>query len=503
MIAIFVIFLVIATLFFIGPFISLRTKIFDDNDQVTSKLNINNSRGKGYFNEKEEILISIGSDKVGYNLVLDVSVDTETEDIKLIIVTKTDYLAWNVTAQTISVLEGSSIFNHTFENDTKVTITLTQYLISLIPNDFYFVFTNTTTWSDDYNVDDVDIYLTTSLFRSLDFVWGILFIFIGFAILILPLWIQRKIRKQKEKKQAEVKKTYETEYAPPPEADRVIGIKRQYEYFGGFVRVKVKVENNTNNVISEVKLMFDLPKAFKLMSIQPQHDMLGDTILLGTLQPLSSKTLALTLEPLICGDEKIHGSIRYIDKDGNLLFVSMNDLAIKVTCPLFFTEEDANIARLKNLKERVLDKKDERSYAIPNGLDFSKAATIIKEVIGMHDVKLVFEEIRTSPKFFANVWYFGRTKIKKNEFVIEGTVSEQNNSIKIAVACMETLQLVGLLAELGSNLRKKILETGIIRTEGELKALRCPACAGPLNHYPSEPGETVRCPWCEFLIVVE
>ena len=67
---------------------------------------------------------------------------------------------------------------------------------------------------------------------------------------------------------------------------------------------------------------------------------------------------------------------------------------------------------------------------------------------------------------------------------------------------METVQLVGLLAELGANLRKKILETGIIRSEGELKALRCPSCAGPLEHYP-KPGETIRCPWCEFLIISE
>ncbi|NHI94635.1 MAG: hypothetical protein EAX96_19240 [Candidatus Lokiarchaeota archaeon] len=500
MIFIFIILIIIAFIFFIGPYQYLIQKVFDDNDQVGSKLTLSNDRGKGFFNEVEEIYIPLGSDKIGYNLILRISVDTDTEDVKLLVIYKNNYLNWNSSAQNITLLQPLSIFNYTFLKGNKTELDLTPYLVPLIPNEFYFVFTNLTPLSGDYNIDDVDITLHISLFRTFDFIYGIILIIIASGILIIPLWIERKIKKRKENVKTAKQTRYEETTTPQVTVEKSVQLKRQYEYYGGFIRVKLKVENNTNHVISDAKCMFDIPNSFKLMSIQPHYNMMGDTIILQTIQPLSGKTIALTLEPLICGDEKLHASIRYLDNLGNQQFVSMDELVTKVTCPLFFTEEEANIARLRNLKERVLDKKDERSYSIPEGLDLQKTVTIMKEIIGMHDIRLVFEDIKTSPSFIANIWYFGRTKVKKNEFVIEGTVSEQKNSVKIAVACSNTDQLVGLLAEIGSNLRKKILETGIIRNEGELKALRCPSCAGPLDHYPRH-GETVRCPWCEFLII--
>ncbi|MHA1798250.1 MAG: hypothetical protein ACTSVY_07345 [Candidatus Helarchaeota archaeon] len=504
---IMIILIFLSIMFFIGPYQFLVSKIYDDDDQGSSNLRISNSTGKGFYNSEleEQVHIFIEPDKAYSNLKLHVSIENNNDELTLYFLTKTDYETWNGTpALKVANLSMYSfysiIISPNYDNIIEFYPSSTSGVNTQL-FDFYIVFTNTSTLSTTpYDLKNVDVTLHYSLFGRYDFIYGILLIIITLSIVIVPFSLKRVINKRREKSEKISRKKELTTTAPPPK--NMVELKRQYEFYGGFIRVKLKIENNINFVISDVKFMFEIPQSLKLMSIEPRYEMEGDTIKLQTIPPSTGKTISFILEPLICGDEIIRGSIRYLDNTGKQQFLSMDDLKIKITCPLFFTDESANIARLKNLKEKKLDKQDERSYLIPEGLEFEKTLVILKEVIGKHDVKLVFEDVKAQPTFNANLWYFGRTKVKKREFVIEGVVSEQKNSIKIVVSCSDTDQLVGLLAELGANLREKILQTGFIKNESELKALRCPACAGPLDHYP-KPGETVRCPWCEFLIVNE
>lgn len=286
---------------------------------------------------------------------------------------------------------------------------------------------------------------------------------------------------------------------PPTEVTSAqkVSIKRQFEYIGGMVRVKVKVVNSDEFVITKAKLYFEIPPSFKFCKIEPAYPLEKTTIILDDIQPSSEKTVTVQLEPLICGKEKIYGNLQYLDSKGTPQVIQMNPLEIPVVCPLFFTEDTVNVAILTNLLQTRLIKKDERSYMIPQGISVQDTFQIVKTQIQKHHIRFVSDQINEENQFEGAVWYYGKTKVHQNEFVIVGEVSEQNKYMKVQVACEKEEELTGLLAEIGSDLRKALLQTGKITSENEIVELRCPKCAGPLDHAP-EPGEVIRCPWCEF-----
>ncbi|NHI91891.1 MAG: hypothetical protein EAX96_05270 [Candidatus Lokiarchaeota archaeon] len=277
-------------------------------------------------------------------------------------------------------------------------------------------------------------------------------------------------------------------------------IKRQYELLGGFIRIKCKIINKSVFLISKVRFHLELPEAFVLRKIEPKLQERGDQIFyLDTIPPGNEKTIGFTLEPLICGKEQIYGTVYYLNYLGEPETVPMLPLEIKIVCPLFFTEEEANIAKLNNLMKYRLTKKDERSYSLPKYLHPRDAIELLKSVIQRHHLKFVSEIINDTPTFEAQIIYYGKTKIKKNEYIILGIISEQNKFIKIIVTCNDDIELTGLLAELGSDLRKAILKSGCINLETDLKNLRCPACWAPLDRCP-EPGEAIKCSYCNSMI---
>lgn len=278
-------------------------------------------------------------------------------------------------------------------------------------------------------------------------------------------------------------------------------LKRQFEYLSGFVRVKVKISNLTNFVITNAKFDLQIPKSFVFRKVEPDYPKEGDEIVIGNIAPQSEKTIAYTLEPLICGNEKLYGNLEFIDYKGTPEVMPMRPLNVEVICPLFFTDEDANIAKLNNLINYQLHKRDERCYCIPEKLSPQEAYNIVKEVIGRHHLKFISENINEEKSFEATAWYYGKTKIHKKDFVIQGIVSENCQSMKIFVACDNDTELTGFLSELGSDMRHKILRTGAVSSEDALRALRCPCCAAPLDRFPKA-NESMKCSYCDTPIFI-
>ena len=274
----------------------------------------------------------------------------------------------------------------------------------------------------------------------------------------------------------------------------LISCKRQFEFFSGFVRIKLKLINSSSKVITDVRINFDIPHSFKLIKVEPLENFKKRVIFISDIQPNLEKTLNIYLEPLVCGKERIYGDIKYLDAAGSQHLSTISPLEVQVVCPMFFTEEEANVAMVKNLMEKKLHLKDERSYGIPRGLEASLVHQFLKESIQQHHVKFVHESMETEPTFESTLYFFGKTKIKKNDFVIKGVISQKNSLVRIIIATIDEAQLIGLLAEIGANFRQKVIATKIILSEGELISLRCPHCAAILERI-LKPGE--RCPYCD------
>ena len=128
----------------------------------------------------------------------------------------------------------------------------------------------------------------------------------------------------------------------------------------------------------------------------------------------------------------------------------------------------------------------------------------IRNIEEKYNIRLVsnIETIETKPSFEALAWYFGKTKIKKNDYVIQGIVSESCKFLKIIVSCDNEKDLTGFLSELGNDLRKDLLRTNIINDEDEIICLRCPTCAAPLPRCPRQ-GESNTCAYCNYNFLID
>jgi hypothetical protein len=270
---------------------------------------------------------------------------------------------------------------------------------------------------------------------------GIIALIIAMAVALLVA-ISRKRGKQKV----------------PTEKDVVV--KRDFEYFCGFVRFKVSVENKMDTVITDVfvSLVFD-DNVFRLNHIEPNYKLDGREVKVGNINPNEKKTVAFYLDPMMCTTSYVEGVVALRDTSGTVRTVTMEKKDIGIVCPIFFTEEIANIAVLKNLVN-ALPYQDTKVFKIPAGLKTQDAFTLCKEVVQHHDIKFVREFIEKTP-FVGEAWYYGLTKIKKHQVVIQASVRQDTNSIMLFAACADPMILTGLLAELGHDLENKIAEKGI------------------------------------------
>jgi len=237
-----------------------------------------------------------------------------------------------------------------------------------------------------------------------------------------------------------------------------IQILRGTEFVRGFVRVKIAVVNDQDTSITDasLKLIYDRD-SLRLDHIEPSLDNRGDDILMGTIQPLQKKTVAVYLDPQICTTSTLKGVLHYHDAKGDLKTELLPPKNINVVCPLLFTRETANPARLRNLVENELELKDNKAYQIPPGMQLQRAFDIVRAIMSGRDIKFV-REITYKDQYEA--WYYGITKVKKHQLVMCIFVLEGKVVIEVHTASSKHSELTGILAELGHDIEERLKEHG-------------------------------------------
>ncbi len=234
-------------------------------------------------------------------------------------------------------------------------------------------------------------------------------------------------------------------------------ILREPEFFNGFIRLKISIQNNMQYTATDVFLDLDYDdNILRLDHHEPDtYATKKGKIQLGNILPNSDKTIALYFDPLICSKKGtvVNCRIDYKDASGILHFVMMKPSKNPIVCPIFKTEQDINIGRLKELVTSLPAKSSKR-FSMPSGVNVNKALTLCHEVIQMHDVRYVRTFKTTDDKTY-EIWYYGKTKVKRIDLVIKASVSEETEIIEFFVAAPDQEVLTGLLPELGRNFSKK------------------------------------------------
>ena len=285
---------------------------------------------------------------------------------------------------------------------------------------------------------------------------------------------------------------------------KALSIKREYEFIRGQIRFKVALINNTGNPLTNFKISFDIPKALKWIIHEPLYERNGDSILISKLGIKEKKAVSLYLEPINCMESPINATISFFDARDRPQAIPMNPKMISITCPIFFTREEANLARVKRL-QRTLNHRDKKVFPIINPEKSSLIFSTVLSVLGEHDLKLVYKEYSEKDQF-GEAWYYGITKVKKNRHVIYVLFDTKNKTIELDISANDEGQITAFLAEIGNGIRQRLLEHNLISYEDRFYDIgisvfseECPYCR---NRIPSElaqkyrDGTSIECTYC-------
>ncbi|MEA1868882.1 MAG: formylglycine-generating enzyme family protein [Euryarchaeota archaeon] len=234
-------------------------------------------------------------------------------------------------------------------------------------------------------------------------------------------------------------------------------ILREYEFFGGCIRAKISVKNLSDAAILDVALdpVIDENILHFDRHEPDEYSERRGKILLGNIYPDSDRTIALYLDPLICVKEgtDLDCFVRFKDASGRLDSVQMETLKIQVVCPIFRTEQDINIGRLKELISGSAFH-DSKVYAIQRRIAPSELMGLCESAIQLHDVRHV-KTFKTTDEKNYEAWYYGRTKVTKKDLMIKISIRRDTESIEVFAAGDNPGDITGLLAEIGRNLEKQ------------------------------------------------
>ncbi len=147
---------------------------------------------------------------------------------------------------------------------------------------------------------------------------------------------------------------------------------------------------------------------------------------------------------------------------------------------------------LEILADKTLQTKRACEYQMDAKADASEMLDIVKNVIEQHSVLYVDE--KSNPKTGIEAWYYGKA-LDGDEFVVIGSASKENLSLRITVASNNEKKLEVMLAEMRENLREVLLRIQTKSDDTAPQKISCPQCNAGLAKR-ALPGETIECEHC-------
>ncbi len=284
----------------------------------------------------------------------------------------------------------------------------------------------------------------------------------------------------------------------------ILSIIREYDFMGGQIRFKVGVINNTSFTFTNLRLAFDLPIALKWIMHEPNYERKGDSLLFDKLGPHEKQAVSLYLEPVNCMESSVNVTVSFFDAKEKPHAIPMRPKMIGISCPIFFTEDEANLARVRSLV-RSLANRDKKVFPIANPKKGNTIFSSIVSVLGKFDIKLVYKEFDDENNF-GEAWFYGITKVKKQRIIPYVMLDGENKVLELEVSGDEAEQITAFLAEVGDRVRKRLILEKVIKPDEKFYDMRitvmskfCPYCYTLISSDLVQKflgGESIQCKNC-------
>jgi hypothetical protein len=270
----------------------------------------------------------------------------------------------------------------------------------------------------------------------------------------------------------------------------LISSKRGYETAGAYLKVGIKVENNSQTSITDVSVKIDVPAA--LERINPKTGIIE----LGVIKPQGSQSANFQLQPIRCVDDVITGIIMFRDAASKLYTQDMKPLELKSVCPMLTGDDVDQEWILMSLKKgKIKGNKASFKFDGDPKVAFNLAESRVRGLIPIdRDEKFVNEH------YIAYSAYIGRTKYGEFDFATEITVTGHaaQGLLTVAVYSNEEAILTGFIFEVMQDVKKNIEITQEIDVVDKV----CPECGGVLDMDISDEEGYVKCVFCETMLRV-
>ena len=155
-----------------------------------------------------------------------------------------------------------------------------------------------------------------------------------------------------------------------------------------------------------------------------------------------------------------------------------------------------SMSDLERLLETRLQTERAAEYQIEPDADVQEMLDIVNDIIEQQSVRFIGEKSDT--KNGEESWYYGKA-LSGTEYIVIGSVSKENLTMRISVASDDENKMELLLSEMRDNLREVLLK--IQSKTGDLapKKIECVQCGAALPKR-ALPGETVICDHCGTLL---
>ncbi|MFX1606356.1 MAG: hypothetical protein ACFFDD_10655 [Promethearchaeota archaeon] len=150
------------------------------------------------------------------------------------------------------------------------------------------------------------------------------------------------------------------------------------------------------------------------------------------------------------------------------------------------------MANLEKLLETSLQTERAAEYQIEPDADVQEMLDIVNDIIEQQSVKFVGEKSGT--KNGEESWYYGKAKAG-TEYIVIGSVSKENLTMRISVASDDENKMELLLSEMRDNLREVLLKLQAKTDDLAPKKIQCAECGAALRKR-ALPGETIICEHC-------
>ncbi len=294
------------------------------------------------------------------------------------------------------------------------------------------------------------------------------------------------------------------------ERKNIISTVREFEFIGGQVRFKLALINNTNYPMTEFIITFEIPDALKWIVHEPRYERKGDSIFIHKLGTKEKKSISLYLEPISCMESPINATISFHDAKDVPRALRMKPKMISISCPIYFTKKEVNLARVKNLKEN-LTHHDKKTFLVANPENLGVIFESVVEVIRSRDIKLVSKTLSENNKY-GEAWFYGTTKVGKKRHVMHVSIDEEKKVLELEAFGADEDQITGFLADVSRETREKLLNQNLISSKNQFLDMRisiashlCPYCFEYISQNLIEKftnGESIKCNNCDVQIDV-